>query len=533
MISNLHLLAIQSIYEQQRYNEIRLLEGTNQGRPYLDTTGNPTVGIGFNLRGNVDVRAEVFLRMEIDPNASGLSAAQQAAELGYLNQLNAAAGGSYASTAAVQTAFDAIMAARAGNAIFQGITRITNLTTFTMTDPQMQAVFPTAAQDAENKVNAWLADIPQSNERIALVSLAYNNLIGVNPGGSFKSPSLRQAIIDDNRAEAWYEIRYNSNGGASQSPGIASRRITESDLFRLYDNSGQSVGEAEAKAVLRMYTTHRTAIQAYESQFSAQFASSGTATIQFQLTSAITTLIANFAEGRTIDGEVLVGADDLIPGDTLMGTTQSDLMFGENGHDTLKGEAGDDVLYGGEGTDQLTGGTGNDYLDGGAGYDTYVYRINDGQDTISDSDDKGSILYNGQLVAGGFRPANSTGAYTSLDGTFTFVQSGNTLVINNLLTIESYTPGTLGITLKDQPAYAAATRSDFEKIDHYVQVGNNPDGTPIFEPVYAAFFDDENNDPRDGTPFLGGLTTPLGDQRGDDDLDAEERIARHMTCRSL
>ena len=111
MISNLHLIATQSIYEQQRYNEIRLLEGTNQGRPYLDTTGNPTVGIGFNLRGNVDVRAEVFLRMEIDPNASGLSAAQQAAELGYLNQLNTAAAGSYASNSDVRTAFDAIMAA--------------------------------------------------------------------------------------------------------------------------------------------------------------------------------------------------------------------------------------------------------------------------------------------------------------------------------------------------------------------------------------------------------------------------------------
>lgn len=34
-----------------------------------------------------------------------------------------------------------------------------------------------SASAAENKVNAWLPGIAQSNERIALVSLAYNNLI--------------------------------------------------------------------------------------------------------------------------------------------------------------------------------------------------------------------------------------------------------------------------------------------------------------------------------------------------------------------
>ena len=63
MISNLHLIATQSLYDQQLYNEIRLLEGTNQGRPYLDTTENPSVGIGFNLRGNPTVREQVFFRM--------------------------------------------------------------------------------------------------------------------------------------------------------------------------------------------------------------------------------------------------------------------------------------------------------------------------------------------------------------------------------------------------------------------------------------------------------------------------------------
>lgn len=220
MITNLHQISTQAVYNQQRFDRIHQLEGTNGGRPYRDTTGNPSVGIGFNLRGSTAVRDLVFQEMRIDPADSGLSAAQQAAEADYLDQLKSATAVTYASTSAVQSALDGIMSARAADPIFAGITRITSLTTFIMTDPQMLAVFPTAAQEAESKVDAWLSGIAQSNERIALVSLAYNNLIGVNPGGTFKSPSLRQAIIDDNRAEAWYEIRYNSKGEVEKGSGV-------------------------------------------------------------------------------------------------------------------------------------------------------------------------------------------------------------------------------------------------------------------------------------------------------------------------
>ena len=459
MISNLHLITTPSIYNQQLYDEIRLLEGTNQGRPYLDTTGNSSVGIGFNLRGNPDVRDEVFRRMEIDPNASGLSAAQQAAELGYLNQLNAAASGSYTSTAAVKKAFDDIMAARANNPLFAGISRITSLTTFTMTDPQMQAVFPVAALQAEIKVDAWLAGILPSNERIALVSLAYNNLIGVNANGTFKSPTLRQAIIDDNRAEAWYQIRYASNGGLSRitsGEGIANRRIAESNLFSLYDNPGLGVSEAEAKEVLRMYTTHRDAILDYESRFPTQFAATGVNTIQFQLIGAETTLIGTYAHGRTIDGEVLVGQDAapaLALYETVRGTSQGDLLFGEGGRDVLEGLMGRDVLYGGDGFDTLVGGLGDDWLEGGEGFDTYVYNTGDGNDRIEDSDASGVIIVNGQMLAGGVKKAGHTD-WTSPDGTITYVMSGTDLVVklydDIIMTVnENFVSGQFGIRLID------------------------------------------------------------------------------------
>jgi len=78
------------------------------------------------------------------------------------------------------------------------------------------------------------------------------------------------------------------------------------------------------------------------------------------------------------------------------------------------------------------------------------------------------------------------------------------------LTIKNFATGQFGIRLVEEGRYGAATRSEFLKIDHYQQVGKNPDGTPIYEPVYAAFFDDGANDQRDGMLYLGGLPTLLG-----------------------
>ena len=60
--------------------------------------------------------------------------------------------------------------------------------------------------------------------------------------------------------------------------------------------------------------------------------------------------------------------------------------------DTLIGGRGNDTIYGGKGNDTLIGGEDDDVLFGGEGYDTYVYNIGDGHDTIYDSDKKGRIV---------------------------------------------------------------------------------------------------------------------------------------------
>jgi hypothetical protein len=66
---------------------------------------------------------------------------------------------------------------------------------------------------------------------------------------------------------------------------------------------------------------------------------------------------------------------------------EGDFFCGGFGMDTFMGGAGDDVLIGdfteGYGAgDVLEGGSGDDLLEGGAGADTFVFSVNDGNDTI-------------------------------------------------------------------------------------------------------------------------------------------------------
>jgi GH24 family phage-related lysozyme (muramidase) len=74
-----------------------------------------------------------------------------------------------------------------------------------------------------------------TREMLALTSLAYN-------GPGTIGPQLTTALNTGRRADAWFEIRYESNpppkpGQPNVQNGIAKRRYFESELFGLYDNT--------------------------------------------------------------------------------------------------------------------------------------------------------------------------------------------------------------------------------------------------------------------------------------------------------
>ncbi len=178
-------------------------------------------------------------------------------------------------------------------------------------------------------------------------------------------------------------------------------------------------------------------------------------------------------------------------GDTMTGGTQADLLVGNAGADTFNGKGGNDMLF------------------GGVGFDTYIYNSGDGTDRIEDASGQNAILFDQQLLQGGIRKiTDPSNTYTSLDGRFTYVQSGGDLIVNGSLILnENFQDGQFGIRLVDLPAYAEVTRTEFLKVDHYMQVGNDANGNPLYEPVYAPFFDGSANDSRSSA-----LTPPIGDE---------------------
>lgn len=100
--------------------------------------------------------------------------------------------------------------------------------------------------------------VPRSRERAALLSLVYNG------GAGMIGPGLRGALASGNRAEAWWQIRYDSNGGSIA--GLATRRCFEGDLFGIYDDPA-AVGTEEAALTLAMDKAHASQMAAYDARF--------------------------------------------------------------------------------------------------------------------------------------------------------------------------------------------------------------------------------------------------------------------------
>jgi len=130
------------------------------------------------------------------------------------------------------------------------------------------------------------------------------------------------------------------------------------------------------------------------------------------------------------------GGDDSLEGfdgnDHLEGNAGADVLRGGYGQDTLLGGAdsdflggGDDAdtLYGDIGVDVLDGGTGDDLLQGGTDADTYLFRSNEGHDTVFDVDGQGQIVIAGSSLNGAsndryrFNSITQRAEWTAADGT--------------------------------------------------------------------------------------------------------------------
>ncbi len=375
----------QADYNTKRYNLIKLVEENNKVKLtiYDDGKGNATIGVGMNLKAT-NIRNAVIEGLFPNPT-------NDAATRAFKDELGRIIDSTPVSQ--VQAALDARVAAWAR-------THPGTRTSFRFSgDTEVFNVFNAIAQTYENKVNAWQGGIPTTaQERLALFSLSYNTKDGAK---SLLGTGLKAGIINPNnaagRAEAWYQIRYVSNG--DKLAGIAKRRFYEANTFGLYYNPA-SVSADDAKEVAKMYTVHRDGILTYETTYKAQltadYNSGGIVQdINLSMKPAITALkkeynidVAMVLEEVQIAYAASTGivARPNLTGDTgkaydttandqdlLIGDAAANILDGGKGNDALVGNDGNDTLKGGEGDDWLQGGKGNDILDGGLGKDTADY----------------------------------------------------------------------------------------------------------------------------------------------------------------
>ncbi|HEV7369275.1 hypothetical protein [Arenibaculum sp.] len=233
-------------YQSTRFSLISTAEGV-QMAPYLDIRGIATIGIGFNISTfGTPVGRAVLAAMGIDPEA--------AQEKPWIDRLGAAVAAAK-TNAALQSGLDAVMAERATAGVPGLRTRFAFASALEARGP-----FDACSATYESQIDGWLAGVPPSPERAVLFSLAYNGLLA-------HSPSLHAAVQAGDRAEAWFQIRYDSNGGASRSLGIAQRRCYESELFAIQDDPAGNPTAAEAAAMARMNAARMDAMAQVEAAF--------------------------------------------------------------------------------------------------------------------------------------------------------------------------------------------------------------------------------------------------------------------------
>ena len=372
-----------------------------------------------------------------------------------------------------------------------------------------------------------------SKEYEALMSLFYNA-----EGAVKKNGNLAVAIRNGNRAEAWYEIRFNTNRRALTAPtnisaGIANRRYKESDLFGLYGDSSEPGYHAlnEAKDVYRMFTLNRDNIFKYEGLYSPTGTNAGSTAIRDQLGYAYETIRNDLAAGTASKPNTDIakayaawaakGYDrdptKLFLGDPGRGNTvdatqytfpatpglgveidSNDIVlagdsgtFGLEGY-MLVGGMGNDLLIGGAGRDYLYGGAGDDIMAGGDGDD--IYRLDGGgHDTIEDKVGTNKVILNGKVL---FSFVSSDGInYLSEDGAFTGIRNNGDFIVtdksdtNIQVTLnQDFQSGDFGIILKDAPTDQAPTTN---VVLPYYQVINDPNHQVTSEYYYQGTTDND------------------------------------------
>lgn len=440
-LSNLNTLSETAYFSllydmlKQRENPF-LLAGTGFQRIHNGGgDGNPTFGYGFNLAAfNANIVEQV-----ISHAYSGVLTGQQGDGLDLILDWKTGApvwvGGQSVTLTNANIINMADVSLNGAPGAFGGASQRAALQSLVLNDAQATRMLdvmvkgdlnlvhiegPAGSYGYEDGLDFRLAEegvLPYSAERAALLSVYYNapSLIG---------PGVQNAVLNDDRAQLWYEIRYNHNH--FNNNGLQNRRAEEADLLGLVSQAAQNNPDANilefAQALDTLFNDDDrlgrrllTRIEERDGLDDLQAAiapelqalldyyvlkplgANSAPTIEYvqadsnnisQTMNAGSAAAAGVPGGEgaatTVNLILGEGGDDLIFGlgaaDYLYGGAGDDTIYGDGGGTSIAGSDGHDLIDGGAGNDLLFGGIGDEYIDGGSGSDRI--RGDDGFDNI-------------------------------------------------------------------------------------------------------------------------------------------------------
>lgn len=246
------------------------------------------------------------------------------------------------------------------------------------------------------------------------------------------------------------------------------------------------------------------------------------------------------------DWYVQAGTNGMIATDTQ---NRGAFMLGGAGSDGMTGGNQTDLLVGNASADILKGGKGNDTLLGGNGADTYLVNLNDGYDTILDSDGQGIVTIVGINAKGSATAGLAQASWVQL-GENTWADTQNNIVYiksvvngeshllihkgNSTVVVKDWEEGDLGIVLgtggepklNALPSTDRTLNGDLQPIDFdpatpgiqidYDDLGNVIVGSGADAGRDDTLFDSSGNDRLNG---LGGNDNLLAERGGNDLLN--------------
>ncbi|AEG68103.1 putative metalloprotease, Hemolysin-type calcium-binding region (rtxA) [Ralstonia solanacearum Po82] len=253
--------------------------------------------------------------------------------------------------------------------------------------------------------------LPESRERAALFSMWYQQpAYFIQSDGHLTK--MAQALVDGNRAEVWYQMRYDSAKNGAQGNGIVTRRYAESTYFGLYDAGAVTL--PEVVQIYQVFTLNRKGMLEYDSEhakqledtFDAKGYSMSTPKLNdpLGLGNARDFLIGYLAEkygalngsplnavlatdiyinpqrkdnssALAVNFDAVLNEENAKANSLILGGNGNSKLHGGSGNDILIAGTGDQLLEGGPGNDTLIGGGGADTLIGGGGIDVFVYAV--------------------------------------------------------------------------------------------------------------------------------------------------------------